>query len=130
MIRALALAACLAASAAAQEGAAPSGQALVLWEVLWERVEGSDAPQAVLRFIAPAIAREGGNVDADAALADLAWLCATHGLPIAALPYAPTGSVVVTLMDRPVVRGQTDPEATQYFGLFAIQEGECVPEDY
>jgi len=125
-----ALAATLAAWPAVAQGPAPSGQALVLWEVLWERVDGADAPQAVLRFIAPQIARDGGDVDADAATADIGWLCDTHGLPIATLPYAPTGSVVITLMDRPVGRGQTDPEATQYFGLFSIEDGLCVPEDY
>ena len=106
----------------------PSGQSLVLWEALWERVEGDAAPQAVLRFLAPGIA-PGGGVAPEAALADLAWLCETHGLPMAALPYAPTGTVVITLMDRPVPRGTTDPEATQYFGLFALEDGACVPAD-
>ncbi|MCK0167286.1 DUF6497 family protein [Jannaschia sp. S6380] len=96
---------------------------------MWERV-GDGGAQAVLRFIAPQIARDGGTVDPDAALADLDWLCRTHGLPIAALPAARSDKLVVTLMDRPVPRGTTDPEATQYFGLYAIEEGECRPIDF
>lgn len=107
----------------------PSGQALVLWEVVWERVEGAGT-QAVLRFIAPAIAREGGTVDAEAALADMDWLCRTHGVPLAALPAARSDAVVVTLMDRPVPRGATDPDATQYFGAYGIEGGDCLPQDY
>ena len=107
----------------------PSGQALALWEVLWERVEGGGT-QAVLRFIAPGIARDGGTVSADAAYADLAWLCETHAVPLAALPYGRTRSVIVTLMDRPVPRGVTDPEATQFFEAYRIEDGTCAGEAF
>ena len=118
----------VAAPAGARTGA-PSGQALVLWEVVWERVSGGDT-QAVLRFIAPAVARDGGGVDAAAAQVDLDWLCATHAAPLVALPAAHSDSVVVTLMDRPVPRGVADPEATQYFGLYRIEGGDCLPQDF
>lgn len=101
----------------------------MLWEIVWERVEGSGA-QAVLRFIAPDIAREGGSVGADAALADLDWLCRTHGVPVAALPAARSDKLVITIMDRPVPRGTTDPAATQYFGLYTVEDGACVPVDF
>ena len=107
----------------------PSGQAVVLWQVLWERVDGQGT-QAILRFIAPAVAREGGSVDYDRARDDMDWLCETHGLPVAALPYARSDSIVVTLMDRPVPRGATDPEATQYFGLYRVENGTCEAENY
>lgn len=118
----------LAGPATAQD-ALPSGQALVLWEIVWERVSSGDT-QAVLRFIAPQIARDGGTVDAATALADLDWLCRTHGVAVAALPAARSDKVVVTLMDRAVPRGTTDAAATQYFGLYTIENGECSPEDY
>ena len=111
------------------QGAWPSAQPLVLWEVVWERVEGAGT-QAVLRFIAPEIARDGGTVDADAAFEDLAWLCATHAVPLADLPAAQADTVVITLMDRPVPRGATDPAATQYFAAFAVENGECSPLDF
>ena len=86
--------------------------------------------QAVLRFIAPAIAREGGTVDADGVFADLDWLCATHAVPMANLPAARADTVVVTMMDRPVPRGVTDPDATQYFGVYVIADGTCLPVDF
>ena len=58
------------------------------------------------------------------------WLCATHGAPVAALPYGRTRDVVVTLMDRPVARGATDPESTQYFEVFRIEDGACRAEGF
>ncbi|CTQ51332.1 hypothetical protein JDO7802_03371 [Jannaschia donghaensis] len=114
---------------AAAQNALPSGQPLVLWEVVWERVEGAGT-QAVFRFIAPQIARDGGTVDADAAFTDLDWLCTTHAIPVARLPAARADTVVVTLMDRPVARGTTDAAATQYFGVYTIENGECSPSDF
>ncbi|MEM7487712.1 MAG: DUF6497 family protein [Pseudomonadota bacterium] len=117
---------CLLTGAASAEGV-PSGQAIVLWQVLWERVEGQGT-QAVMRFIAPGIARDGGTVGFDAATTDMDWLCESHGLAIADLPTARSDSVVITLMDRPVPRGVTDPDATQFFGTYLIENGECSPE--
>ena len=128
MIRVAALTLAVATPVVAQE-TIPSGQALVLWEVMWERIEGGGT-QAVLRFIAPGVAREGGTVGPEAALTDLDWLCATHAVPLSRLPAARADSVVITMMDRPVPRGVTDPDATQYFGLYTIENGECSPEDY
>lgn len=132
MSRALTLAAGLVLAAGpgvAQTGGVPSGQPLVLWEVVWERVEGSGA-QAVLRFIAPEIARDGGRIGPDAALQDVDWLCETHAVPLSTLPAARADAVVVTLMDRPVPRGRTDPEVTQYFETFTIVDGACVVEEF
>lgn len=116
-------------SGAAQAQAVPSGQPVVLWQVLWERVEGQGT-QAILRFIAPEVARDGGSVGFEAAQGDLDWLCETHGLPVASLPYARSDSIVVTLMDRAVPRGVTDPDVTQYFGLYRVEDAECVAEDF
>ena len=104
----------------------PSGLPVVLWEIVWERA-ADGGTQAVLRFIAPGIA---DAPDPEIALADLDWLCTTHGIPLAALPAAPEATIVVTLMDRPVPRGQTDTEATQYFGVYNIENENCVSEDF
>jgi hypothetical protein len=101
----------------------------VLWQVLWERVEGTGT-QAILRFIAPSIARDGGTVGFDAAQADMDWLCRTHALPLLHLPAARADSVVVALMDRPVARGATDTTATRFFATYRIDAGTCLPEDH
>ncbi|CTQ33011.1 DUF6497 family protein [Jannaschia rubra] len=117
------------AFSAVAQGAIPSGQAIILWEIVWERVEGGTT-QAVLRFIAPGIARDTGSIDAAAAMADIDWLCATHAVPLALLPAARAETYVVTIMDRAVARGEADAEATQYFGIYAITDGKCSPEDF
>lgn len=98
---------------------------MVLWQVLWERIEGAET-QAVFRFIAPGL----GGVAPEIATADLDWLCETHAAPVAGLTYARSDTVVLTLMDRPVPRGETDPEAVQFFGAYRIEDGACLPEEF
>jgi hypothetical protein len=99
---------------------------MVLWQVLWERV-GGQGTQAVLRVIVPGAAEPGY---ADMVQDDLDWLCETHAAPLSALPAARSDEVVVTIMDRPVPRGATDPEARQFFGVYAMRDGACVPEGF
>ncbi|PWJ16918.1 DUF6497 family protein [Jannaschia seohaensis] len=118
----------LACAAPAWAQGVPSGQAVVLWQVLWERVEGQGT-QAVLRFIAPGVGAEGG-VDFEAAQADMDWLCETHGVPVAALPYARSDDVVVEITDRAVPRGETDPEAVRYFSVYRIDGETCLSEGF
>jgi hypothetical protein len=86
-----------------------------------------EAAQMVLRLIAPRLGAEDGP-GFDAAAADMDWLCQTHALPLADLPYAQGGTVVVNLMDRPVPRGRAAPEAVQFFQTYRIEGGACVPE--
>ena len=124
MTRILAVLALLAPGAALAAGV-PSGQPMALWEVLFERV--GEESQMVLRFLAPGIAE---NYDEGASFDDLDWLCAAHGAAIAGTPYARADSVVVTVMDRPVRRGATDPDAVQFFGLYRMDGEACVPQEF
>jgi hypothetical protein len=107
----------------------PSGQPVVLWQVLFEQVDGQGS-QAVLRFLAPQIAREGGSVGYDAAREDMDWLCETHGLPLAALPYVRADSAVVEMTDRALPRGQVDPEATRFFEVYSLADGTCAVDAF
>jgi hypothetical protein len=97
----------------------------VLWQVLWERVEGQGT-QAVLRFIAPDLRSQGFEATAG----DMDWLCASHGLPVAALPTSRSDSIVINVMDRPVARGNIDPDAVQFFQAYEIRDGGCAPLGY
>ena len=76
----------------------------------------------VLRYLVPDLKARGF----DAAAPDLDRLCLEQGVPGAAAEGV--GHVLVVLMDRPVPRGQPDPEATQFIGAFAIEGGECLWE--
>ncbi len=120
----LALATLVPAPVRANDGL-PSGQSAVLWQVLWERVDGQGT-QAILRFIAP----ETAALDFEAAQRDMDWLCDTHAVPVAGLALARSDSVVVTLMDRPVARGASDSAATQFFSVYTIEADQCVPEAF
>lgn len=119
----LALAAAPAGPLAAEAITAPSGQTLTLQEIL------TDSPPGVLRlrFVAPAITRDGGTIDAETALADMAALCDGFALPRLAGGALPA-EIIISLADRALDFGATAPEATQYFAAFTIADGACIPE--
>ncbi len=77
----------------------------------------------VLRYLAPAIA--GRALSYDAVLPTLDHLCESEGLPAIADSETAVARVLIVLMDRPVVRGTPDPDATQYIGDYAVGEGRC-----
>jgi hypothetical protein len=120
----LALATALFATAAGAQSA-PSGQAMALWQMGWERLADTDKVQLVIRALAPKLA----NTGYDAGRLDMDWICATHGIAMVSLPNAAASQIVVNLADRPVPRGTTDPEATQYFGLYRVENSTCIWEE-
>lgn len=104
----------------------PSGQPVELYEVLIDEV-GADT-WLRFRFLAPEIARNGGSVDFAQAEPDLEHLCQAVALPyLAEYDLAPE-FVSVTLLDRPVEFGRSDPDATQFIDVFRIASGTCIWE--
>lgn len=110
----MALALMAALPAAADELVTPSGMA-----VTWlETVHGAPGPAGLtarFRFLAPAIA---GEVDFETAAEDMLWLCETFALPRLSSTGPQPSQVVISLADRDVPFGQTDPEAVQYFEAY------------
>lgn len=108
--------------------AVPSGQQVLLQEVLLDEAPG--ALWARFRFIAPAIARDGGSVDYGQAGMDMDHLCAAlvpgyleqYGLSPA--------RVVISLSDRAVEFGAPAPEATQFFEAYRLEGGACIWEEF
>lgn len=107
--------------------AVPSGQAVTLQETIWN-VPGPEGIVTRFRFVAPAIAREGGTVDFETASADILHLCQNFVLERLAGMVPPPGQVIVSLADRALPFGETHPEATQYFEAFRIENGACILE--
>lgn len=96
--------------------AVPSGQDVRLFDQAVEvQVDGSH--WLVLRFLAPRIAREGGDLEYEDVIGDLDALCADLGLATA-VTVGPVEQIVIVLLDRPVARGVLDPEATQYISAY------------
>lgn len=119
LLRAFLALCCLTTSVAAE--APVSGQPLVLWEMQWERVTGEENLQLVIRALGPEVADRGYD---DAAL-DMVHLCEVYGAPMITLPLSQATKIVVNIADRPVPRGVTDSEATQFFETFQVVDGLC-----
>ncbi len=107
--------------------AVPSGQAITLQDVIWSE-EGPLGLALRFRFVAPAIAREGGNVDFDTASADMADLCQRFALPrLADLGPAPR-QIIISMAAAPVPYGEAAPEVTQFFESYRVENGTCIWE--
>ena len=103
----------------------PSGQAVTLLDVI-EDMAGPDGLTLRFRFLAPAVAREGGTVDADVAGRDMDALCQDYALPRVATTGPQPAQIVISMADRDVPFGETHPEATQLFNSYSISDGICV----
>ena len=105
----------------------PSGQAVILQDVFWE--EGDDLILRV-RFLAPQIARDGGDVDYDTAAKDMLHLCESFVLPQVAESVDKPDQIIISLSDIEVPFGEADPDATQFFEAYRIQDGACIWDVY
>lgn len=94
----------------------PSGQPVTLLEALVE------TGQMRFRFVAPELATR----PFEEAEADMAALCESVALPAAKWQNIET--VVISLADREIALGDTDPEVTQYFEAFSLSDEGCVRE--
>ena len=104
----------------------PSGQPVELQEVLVDQIGVETWLR--FRFVAPQIAREGGSVGYDLAGPDMTSLCDTLVIPYVAA-YALKGDVIViSLADRAVEFGSTDPDTTQFFEAYRLENGTCIWE--
>jgi hypothetical protein len=109
--------------------AVPSGQRVQLLDIIWNS-EGPDGPAPRFRFVAPAIARIGGSVGFETVKADLQYLCETFGLEQLSARGQTAPLVLMSMSDRAVAFGESNPDATQYFDAFVIEGQSCIREYY
>lgn len=102
----------------------PSGQTVTLLEAL-SNVPGNDGLAMRYRFLAPAIARNGGTIDADTAGEDMDWLCTTYALPRLPQNGPRPVEIIISMSDLNVPFGEDHPEATQFFNSYSIADGTC-----
>ncbi len=106
----------------------PSGQPVELAEVLVDESNGGSLVR--FRFVAPQIARASGAVGYDQAAADMDHLCRHLVLPYLA-DYALTPvRIVISLSDRAVPFGSSDPDATQFFEAYRPENADCIWEEF
>lgn len=101
----------------------PSGQQVDLFEVLIDEIAGEAWLR--FRFLAPGIGKADGGVSYAQVEADFAHLCDTVALPYLTQFALEADVLVISLLDRPVDFGQSDPQATQYIEAFRVETGSC-----
>ncbi|MEO9650700.1 MAG: DUF6497 family protein [Roseobacter sp.] len=106
----------------------PSGQNIELFEVLLDEVAGESWVR--FRFIAPNIGKHAGAVSYQQVEADFMHLCMTVVLPYMQEFDLTADTVAVSLLDRPLDFGTTDPEATQYIEIFRVAGDVCAWEEH
>ena len=102
----------------------PSGQSVELSEVLVDNTSGQSVVR--FRFLAPQIAREGGNVPYDVAALDIDALCKVLVLPYLTEFDLDPKRVVISLSDRDVPFGTSNPAATQFFEAYRPENADCI----
>lgn len=107
---------------------AASGQRVTLSEILLDENPGELWVR--FRFLAPDIAPGPDAIDADVAAADMQALCDDLAVPYLIGNGIEPARIVVSLSDRHVPFGQPDPDATQFFELFSLQDGACIWEEF
>jgi len=117
----------LAAPASAEEIDVPSGQPVTFVEVI-HNVPGNAGLTYRFRFLAPRIAREKRLVDPEIAALDMDALCSGFALPrISGTGPAPA-QIVISLSDKPTEFGVPNPDVTQFFEAYRIEDGACIWE--
>lgn len=121
----LALAALLAMPLRA-DVALPSGLEATLLEGFVE-LQPDGARWGRFRYVMPALAQ---GADFDAVQQDFSALCEGQALPMLEAAGETVALVVVSLMDKPMEFGQSDPGTVQYFESFVIRDGRCIWEEF
>jgi Family of unknown function (DUF6497) len=104
----------------------PSGQPVTLIDIVLNE-PGPAGNTMRFRFLAPEIAPDA-SITFDTAVIDIAALCDSYALPRAAEAAPVPDQIIISLADRVVPFGQSDPEATQFFEAYRIADGACVWE--
>ena len=119
----------LASAAPAQQTlVVPSGQPITLNEVLVDDSPGETWVR--FRFVAPEIGTGAGAVSYDTAAPDMDHLCEYLALPYLTEYTLTPARVVISLSDRLVPFGDTNPDATQYFEAYRPENARCIWEAF
>lgn len=125
-MRALAAALFLASPLAAAD--VPSGQHLVLHEVL------VDAQQSVtwlrFRYLAPQIASGAAQITYAMAGEDMLHLCQNFALSYMRDHALTADKIVISFMDRITEFGHQDPDTIQYFEAFRPVDDGCIWDEF
>lgn len=98
-----------------------------------EFLEDATDPDAVVfraRYLMPEIARATGTLSYDDVIEDFVVLCESHALPLIRSDGFSPARIVVSLSDRPTEFGVPNPDATQIFEAFTVDDDACIWEQF
>ena len=106
----------------------PSGQDATLFEVLADKVGGEDWLR--FRFLAPAIARELGQLSFADVEEDMLVLCEGLALGYLKSEALVADKIAIGLSDRKIAFGASDPDATQFIEVYSVENDRCIWEAF
>ena len=99
----------------------PSGATLYLYEA---RFDGMTQPASMrLRYVQENLK---ADTEYDVLSQDLLALCQTHAVPNLGENGAKIGQIIVSIADQAFEFGETRPDVTQFFEIFAYTDGQCA----
>lgn len=107
----------------------PSGFVATLYEMLLDVKPDGVLTYARFRFVMPKIGR-GQGADYNTVEKDFPKLCNAFALPIVQAGTDHVDRIIISLSDREVEFGAPDPEATQFFEAFRIENDACIWEGF
>ena len=107
--------------------AVPSGQVISLQELLLDVKPDGVLTYARFRFVTPEIGATRTYADVES---DFAFLCTEYALPIVKEGTAKVDQIVISFASQPVEFGVADPDTTQFFEAFRVEDGACIWEEF
>lgn len=112
----------------AQAGDLPSGRSADLRDILLEQV-GSET-WARFRFVSDELDEDVAQAGSEEIETDMAALCSGHALPYLKENALEAEIVVISVSDRDVPFGESDPQAVQFFEAYRVSDGSCQWEPF
>ncbi len=114
------------AVAQAAQVVVPSGQSVSFQDVIVEE----DSATVRFRFIAPAIGQDEGDLTYEDVVADFPWLCENVAIPTLDVVGLEVSAIVISMADAAADFGQANPNVTQFFEPFRLEDGSCIVEQF
>lgn len=102
----------------------PSGQQIIFQEVVRD-MQGEAGLTLRFRFVAPGVA-----TDPDGAAYDMQALCDDYVVPRVPNIGPRPSQIVISLAERAIAFGDSDPGIVQFFEAYRIENGHCVWEAF
>lgn len=112
----------MAAPVFADQPELPSGYTHALFDAIFEE----EADLWRFRYVSPGLVLDDYAIVAD----DFLHLCETDILPTLIASGQTAGQIVISIADREVPFGVTDPDAVQFFEGFRVENETCIWEGF